>query len=164
MLRQHYCKYQAITLSDISALIDSVQLLTPSVFLFFFSAGEEDISPGYLEPTVFLPGAGEHTVEPLDANNISWASPLLPALNFAALTEGGAFANAFVFALGLAMIFIVVYIARRMKIFASSTQKGYNTTQYHTDQEPQVSRLLNAFLDDCDISNHVFQMDNDNKK
>jgi len=63
---------------------------------------------------VFLPGASAHTVEPLDANDVSWTSPLLPALPFGPLTEGGMFTNAFIFALGFAMIFIVMYIARRM--------------------------------------------------
>lgn len=106
--------------------------------LFRFFSGEEIKidDPGYLEPTVFAPGTGAHTVEPLDANNISWANPLLPALPFGPLTEGGVFANAFVLALGFAMLFIVVYIARRMQMFVGSNKKGYSTTQYHTDQEP----------------------------
>ena len=94
---------------------------------------ESKHEPGYLEPEVFAPGASMHTVEPLDVNNISWASPLLPALPFGPLTQGSSFANAFILALGFAMIFIVIYIARRMQMFVGSTKKGYGT-QVYTDQ------------------------------
>ena len=82
---------------------------------------------------MFAPGTSQHVVEPMDANNVSWYSPLLPAIPYGPLTEGGAFTNAFVLALGFAMIFIVLYIAKRTQMFIGSTKKGFNTIAY-TDQ------------------------------
>ena len=78
-----------------------------NVLLFSGNQEESKYAPGYLEKEVFAPGMSPHTVEPVDANNVIWGSPLLPALPFGPLTDGGAFANVFIFALGFAMIFIV---------------------------------------------------------
>ena len=50
-----------------------------------------------------------------------WDSPLLPALPFGPFTDGGTFANLFIFALGFTMLFVVYYIARRMQVFIGST-------------------------------------------
>ena len=107
-------------------------MLTWALALDRFYSGLEEAKhpPGYLEKEVFLPGASQHTVEPLDANNVSWTNPLLPALPFGPLSEGSLFSNVFIFALGFAMIFIVMYIAKRMQMFIGSTTKGYNTQFY----------------------------------
>ena len=93
---------------------------------------------------------------------------MLPALPFGPFTDGGTFANAFIFALGFAMIFIVYYIAKRMQIFIGSTKKGFSvyqemngTIEYseqtdNNEQETnQVSRMINDFLEHCDVSNCV---------
>ena len=58
---------------------------------------------------VFAAGMG-HAVEPLDANNVSWVNPLLPALDLGPLEEGPMVASLFVFALGFAIILVVLYV------------------------------------------------------
>lgn len=93
----------------------------------FGNQEESKHEPGYLEKEVFAPGSSLHTVEPVDANNVIWESPLLPALPFGPFTNGGTFANAFIFALGFTMLFIVFYIAKRMQLFIGSTKKGFST-------------------------------------
>ena len=62
----------------------------------------------------------------MDANNVSWG--LLPRYYLGPLAEGDIQANAFVFALGFAVVLLVLYAMNKMKMlsdaFAANT-KGW---------------------------------------
>lgn len=78
----------------------------------------EEQKSGYLEMEVFAPGASpnQHTVEPLDAQNISWDNPLLPRLYIGPMAAEDVQANAFIFTMGLAICFVVLYMMNKMRM------------------------------------------------
>ena len=115
---------------------------------------------GYLEVEVFTPGASQHIVEPLDANNVSWQNPLLPALYLGPLSQADLPAQASIFALGFSVVVLAIYMAKKMQLISDSLTSGKKSwassvgsaTTIHTDQ---VRSSVNRFLSDCDLSNHI---------
>ena len=69
---------------------------------------------------VFSPTA--HIVEPMDPENVSWQNALLPKMGL--LAEGDVQTNAFFFALGLAIVFIVLFAMNKMKIISDALTTG----------------------------------------
>lgn len=119
-------------------------------FLLLYSHQDEEFKgAGYLGIEVFGAGNG-HSVEPLDANNVSWVNPLLPSLNLGPLAAGDLTANAFVFALGFSIVLIVIYIFKRMRILTDTFGKNGKVAYGN-----QVSTKFNEFLQYSDISNYV---------
>lgn len=79
---------------------------------------------------VFAPGASpnQHTVEPLDAQNISWDNPLLPRLYIGPMAAEDVQVNAFIFTMGLAICFVVLYMMNKMRMLEQTIFSGNKKT------------------------------------
>ena len=73
---------------------------------------------GFLEVEVFAPEA--HTVAPVDPNNVTWESPLLPALPFGPLNQGDMFANAFILLIGFVTMVGAIFLAKKLSAMANT--------------------------------------------
>lgn len=123
MLSKHYPLPEQISEQSIRDAHKRAKVLEKYAETKLFHQDEEFKGPGYLDVEVFGAGNG-HSVEPLDANNVSWVNPLLPSLNLGPLAAGDLTANAFVFALGFSVVLIVIYIFKRMRILTDTLGKN----------------------------------------
>ena len=96
---------------------------------------------------VITPGAeaNQHTVEPLDADNVSWENPVLPGVSTA---SGDLQSYAFMFIFGAALIFFVFYIARKMQLLGDTFAANKKVLG-------QVRAKIGNFLANSDISNRI---------
>ena len=99
---------------------------------------------------VITPGAeaNQHTVEPLDANNVNWENQVLPGATTGTLTNSDLQTNAFIFVLGAVLIFFVFYLARKMQLLG-------NTFAANKKIIGQVRAKISDFLGNSDISNRI---------
>lgn len=71
MMRKHYDLPEIINETSIRDAHRRAEMLEDYATNIMFNT-EESKDLGYLEVEVFTPGASQHTVEPLDAGNVSW--------------------------------------------------------------------------------------------
>jgi len=95
----------------------------------------------------------EHVVEPVDPEHVSWQNALMPKMGF--LAEGDVQSNAFIFALGLAIVFIVLYMLNKLRAVSEAFKN--NKKQFGSVHAfvGQVSDKISDMLGNSDISNHV---------